>query len=88
MQLFENNIRSKCEAIYDYLEQIKKFGISRDAEFYFQQAKDTLTEIAYTSDEWFVGMNMEHDKKLQLIQRNRDLVKAVHGYEDILEEME
>jgi hypothetical protein len=31
---------------------------------------------------------MEHDKKMQLLQKIRDLTKAVSGYEDILEELE
>jgi len=88
MQLFENNIRSKCEATYDFLEQVKRLGIKNEAEYFLQQAKDIITEIMYTSDEWFIAVNLEHDRKMQLLERNRNLQKAVSGYEDFLEEME
>lgn len=95
MQLFENDIRTKCDYILAHLQQISQDNTDRNLTFFINEIRDKVIEVMYTSDDWFVRVNTLNDKVLQAhqtIQRLSKSVKmynnAIDSYEDILDSME
>jgi ATP-dependent 26S proteasome regulatory subunit len=95
MQLFENDIRTKCDYILAHLQQISQDNTDRNLIFFIEEIRDKIVEIMYTSDDWFVRVNTLNDKVLQAYQKIQGLSKsismynnAIDSYEDILDSME
>jgi len=95
MQLFENDIRTKCDYILSHIQQISQNNADRNLTFFIEEIRDKVIEVMYTSDDWFVRVNTLNDRVLQLGQRIQKLTKsvqsynnAIDSYEDILDSLE
>ena len=88
MKLFENIIRNKCEECNDFLKEIEKFSKDRNSLFFIQQLRDSLVEILYTSDEWFLNINDTTDHNKKLFHQLQNAGKTINEYSNAMDDIE
>ncbi|HRZ18436.1 MAG TPA: hypothetical protein P5136_00025 [Methanofastidiosum sp.] len=88
MQLFNNDIRMKCEEILANIQELSRRNTSRESAYFLNEVKDKIIEIMYTSDEWHSTINIDHDKIQRLIQRSQDLETVLGDVDDDIDDME
>ena len=86
MALYENKIREKGDYILSQIEQIKRLSNDRNLLFFLNEIRDSAVEMTYTSDEWFVEINMLDSKNLALSQKIQGFSEVVNKYEDALDD--
>ena len=88
MQLFDNTIRNKCLECEDFIKEIEKFCKDRNSIFFVQQLRDSLVEILYTSDEWYLNINQTSDRNKQLINKLQHSNKTINELNNAFDDME
>jgi hypothetical protein len=88
MQLFNNDIRTKCEDILASLQEISRRTRDREIFYFLNEIQDKLVEIEYTSDEWFTAINLDNDTADRLRTRIKSLSTALDDYDDEIDDMD
>jgi len=88
MQLFENDIRTKCDYILSHIQQISQTNTDRNLTFFIEEIRDKVIEVMYTSDDWFVQVNTLNDRVLHLNQRIQRLTSSIQSYSNAIDSYE
>lgn len=85
MELFENDIRQRCENSIAFLEEITRLNKDRNLVFFLQQIQEEVIEIMYTSDSWFLAINSQNDKLKSLLHNNSQMKGMIQEISNELE---
>jgi len=88
MQLFENDIRTKCDYILSHIQQISQNNTDRNLKFFIEEIRDKVIEVMYTSDDWFVRVNTLNDRVLHLNQKIQRLTSSIQSYSNAIDSYE
>ena len=83
MELFENDIRQRCENSIAFLEEITRLNKDRNLVFFLQQIQEEVIEIMYTSDSWFLAINSQNDKLKSLLHNNSQMKGMIQEISNI-----
>ena len=87
MELFENDIRTRCENSIAFLEEIVRLNKDRNIVFFLQQLQEEIIEIMYTSDNWFLDINTQNDRVKNLIHNNSHLKGTIQEIANEVDDM-
>ena len=87
MEIYDNTIRAKCEESMDFLKEIEKFSQNKNALFFIQELRNTIIEITYTSDEWFLNINNVSDRNKRLVNKLEHSHKTINELNNDFDDM-